>query len=137
MFQITNLIKKHLLHRLADGGPKISWEKIKEKVLGKKYELSLVLAGNALMKKLNIKYRKQNKAASVLSFPFSKTEAPLRQGSAGQGEIFINLSQKKHSPVFLFIHALLHLKGLEHSAKMEEQEQELMKQYGSRHRHRP
>ncbi len=76
MFQITNLTKREI--------PKISWKKIKEKVLGEKYELSLVLAGNALMKKLNIKYRKQNKSASVLSFPLSKKD----------GEIFINLSQK-------------------------------------------
>jgi rRNA maturation RNase YbeY len=111
VLQITNLTKKHP----PAGGPEIPWGKIKEKVLGKKYELSLVFAGNALMKKLNTEYRRKKKAASVLSFPFSKTE----------GEIFINLSQKKHSPVFLFIHALLHLKGLEHSAKMKEQEQEL------------
>lgn len=119
MFQITNLTKRKI--------PKISWGKIKEKVLDKKYELSLVLAGNGLMKKLNARYRRKNKIASVLSFPLSKKE----------GEIFINLSQKKHSPIFLFIHALLHLKGLEHSAKMEEQEQELMKRNGQRHHHRP
>jgi ssRNA-specific RNase YbeY (16S rRNA maturation enzyme) len=119
MFQITNLTRRKI--------PKIPWQKIKEKVLGKKYELSLVFAGNALMKKLNLKYRRKNKIASVLSFPLSKK----------QGEIFINLSQKKHFPIFLFIHALLHLKGLEHSAKMKEQEQELMKRYGQRHHHRP
>ena len=133
MLSITNLTKRNP----PTGGP---WQKIKEKVLGKKYELSLVLAGNALMKKLNLKYpprveertrveagRRKNKIASVLSFSFSKR----------QGEIFINLSQKKHSPVFLFIHALLHLKGLEHSVKMKGQEQELMKRYGQRHHHRP
>ncbi len=125
MFQITNLTKRKI--------PKIPWKKIKEKVLGKKYELSLVFAGNALMKKLNIKYRKQNKSASVLSFPLSKKE----------GETFINLSQKKHSPLFLFIHALLHLKGLEHSVKMESEEKKLSETFtnkiyhGSRHHHRP
>ncbi len=127
MLQITNLTKRKIT--------KIPWQKIKENVLGKGYDLSVVLAGNALMKKLNIKYRKQNKSASVLSFPLSKKEAPRLR--SGQGEIFINLSQKKHSPLFLFIHALLHLKGLEHSVKMKEQEQELMKRYGQRHHHRP
>ncbi len=123
MFQITNLTKKHP----PAGGPKIPWGKIKEKVLGRKYELSVVLAGNALMKKLNLKYRRKNKIAAVLSFPLSKKE----------GENFINLSQKQHSPLFLFIHALLHLKGLEHSVKMKGQEQKLMKRYGQRHHHRP
>ncbi len=119
MFQITNLTKKHP----PAGG---LWQKIKEKVLGKKYELSLVFGGNALMKKLNARYRKKNKPASVLSFPFSKT----------QGEIFLNLSQKRFSPLFLFIHALLHLKGLKHSAKMKSGEQKLMKLYGAEHHHR-
>ncbi|MFH0803703.1 MAG: rRNA maturation RNAse YbeY [Candidatus Tagabacteria bacterium] len=119
MLSITNLTLRRV--------PKIPFQKIKEEVLGKKYELSLVLAGNALMKKLNTEYRHKNKIASVLSFPLSKKE----------GEIFINLSQKKHSPLFLFIHALLHLKGLEHSVKMKRQEQELMKRYGQRHHHRP
>jgi ssRNA-specific RNase YbeY (16S rRNA maturation enzyme) len=120
MFQITNLTKKQV--------SKIPWKKIKEEVLGKKYELSLIFAGNALLKKLNFKYRKKNKPASVLSFPLSKTE----------GEIFINLSQKNHSPLYLFIHALLHLKGLRHSAKMEVQEEKLMKKYrhGAKHYYR-
>ncbi len=118
MLSITNLTKQKIL--------KIPWEKIKEKVLGKKYELSLVLTGDGLMKKLNKIYRKKNLPASVLSFPLSKIE----------GEIFINLSQKKHSPLFLFIHALLHLKGLKHSAKMKEQERKLLKRYGAGYYHR-
>ena len=107
MFQITNLTKRKI--------PKISWEKIKEKILGKKYDLSLVFAPNGLMKKLNSRYRRENQPASVLSFPFSKE----------QGEIFINLSQKKHPPLYLFIHGLLHLKSFKHSAKMEIMEKKL------------
>lgn len=117
MFQITNLTKQKV--------PKIPFRKIKEKVLSKKYELSLVFASNALMKKLNNRYRRKNQPAAVLSFPLS----------ANQGEIFINISQKIHSPLYLFIHALLHLKGFKHSAKMEVQENKLMKHYGARHSH--
>jgi probable rRNA maturation factor len=134
MFSITNLTKKQI--------PKILWKKIKEKVLGRKYELSLVFAGNALMKKLNARYRRKDKPASALSFPLSKSEAPrlpstkLRTSRSGQGEIFINLSQKKHSPLFLFIHGLLHLKGFKHSARMEVREQRLMKEYEKRYYHR-
>jgi len=95
--------------------PKILWERIKKEVLGKKYDLSLVFAGNTLMKKLNRQYRRKNRPASVLSFPLSKNE----------GEVFINLKQKKYSPVYLFIHALLHLKSFKHGAKMKEQEKKL------------
>ncbi len=138
MICITNLTKK----RQPFGSSKSLWQKIKEEVLGKKYDLSLVFAPNALMKKLNIWYRGKAKTAAVLSFPLSKEEAPrlpstpLRTGRSGQGEIFINLSQKKHPPLFLFIHALLHLKSFEHGAKMEEQERKLFKKYGSRYYHR-
>lgn len=118
MFQITNLTKRKI--------PKIFWRKIAEEVLGKKYDLSLVFAADTLMKKLNSQYRRKNRPASVLSFPLSKNE----------GEIFINLAQKKHTPLLLFIHALLHLKGFEHGAKMKEQEKKLMKNYGARHSYR-
>jgi ssRNA-specific RNase YbeY (16S rRNA maturation enzyme) len=118
MFQITNLTKRKV--------PKIFWRKIAEKVLGKKYDLSLVFAADTLMKKLNSQYRRKNQPASVLSFPLSKNE----------GEIFINLNQKKYPPIYLFIHALLHLKGLKHGAKMKERENKLMKEYGARHSYR-
>ncbi len=119
---ITNLTKK----RQPFSDSKILLQKIKEEVLGKKYDLSLVFTQNALMEKLNRRYRGKAKTATVLSFPLSKEE----------GEIFINLRQKEHHPLFLFIHALLHLKSFEHGAKMEEQEKKLLKKYGSRHYHR-
>ena len=143
MILITNLTKRKI--------PKIPWEKIKEEVLGKKYELSLVFGGNALMKKLNKTYRGKNKAASVLSFPLSKkSEAPRlpstslrtsRSGQSsrlrsGQGEIFINFSQKEYFPLYLFIHALLHLKGFEHNARMEVRTQQLIKKYGEKYSYR-
>ena len=118
MTQIANLTKKR--------APRIFWKKIAGGILGKKYDLSVVLAGNSLMEKLNIRYRKQNKPASVLSFPIS----------AEEGEIFINLGQKRYLPLFLFIHALLHLKGFEHGAKMKVQEQKALKKYGKKYHSR-
>ncbi len=130
MTDITNLTKK----RLPFGSSKIPWKKIKEEVLGKKYDLSVVFAPNTLMKKLNIRYRGKAKTAAVLSFSLSKEEAPRLR--SGQGEIFINIDQKKYSPLFLFIHALLHLKSFEHGAKMEEQEKRLLKKHGSGYCHR-
>jgi ssRNA-specific RNase YbeY (16S rRNA maturation enzyme) len=79
-------------------------EKIKEAILGKKYELSLVICGNALSHTLNLQYRGKDKPTNVLAFPLSKNS----------GEIFIN---RMHLDGFsleeLFIHALLHLKGME------------------------
>lgn len=119
MLQVTNLTK----HK----PPKIPWRKIKEKILGRKHRISMIFANNGLMRKLNARYRKEHKAASVLSFSISKNE----------GEIFINLGQKKHSSLLLLIHGLLHLKGFRHGCRMKSIEDKLIKQYGPRHSNRP
>lgn len=104
MLSVNNLTKKIT--------PKIPYKNIKEKILGKKYELSLVLAGEKLMANLNKTYRQKNEAANTLSFPFSKKE----------GEIFLNINNTKKEIIFLFIHSLLHLKGLKHGDYMEQKE---------------
>lgn len=112
---------------------------LKDKVLGQEYELSLVFAGKTLSHHLNATYRGQDKSTDILTFPLSKTS----------GEIFIDLvTARKEAKkfkmsftkfvVYLFIHGLLHLKGMRHGDRMEEAEKKLL--YGtsnsSGHRHR-
>lgn len=95
-------------------------KKIVNYVLGKKFDLSVVFADDALMKKLNEKYRKKTGAADVLSFPLSKTA----------GEIFINkkFKDKKYAD-YLFAHSVLHLKGFRHGKAMENEEIKLIKKF--------
>ena len=104
---------------------------IKSKVLGKKYNLSVVFIGKKAMQAVNFKYRQKNKPTDILSFPISETE----------GEIFINLDCSKTKAkefgreftnylYFIFIHGLLHLKGFEHSSRMESEEQKIRKFFG-------
>jgi len=107
-FSIKNQTKR--------AAPRAPFLKLKDKVLGKKYELSLVFVGNSLSKKLNAIYRGKDKPTNVLSFPISKSS----------GEIFIDLSFKEHSVIFLFIHGILHLKGMQHGATMEREEKKLL-----------
>lgn len=108
--------------------PVVSWIKIKEKILGKKYNLSLVFIGEKLMAKLHKKYLKKSGATTVLSFSFSKLN----------GEIFLCPKFiKKYAKLYkinygkcvekIFIHGMLHLKGFEHGAKMEKEENKLLK----------
>jgi len=118
---------------LRKGSPEKSglpFLKIKNYVLGKDYDLSLVFVGDKFSKKLNGKYRGKNKPTNILSFPISSDE----------GEIFINPHQaSKDAPLFdmdrtkfltyLFIHGLLHLKGFEHSSKMDSKEKEILKKF--------
>jgi probable rRNA maturation factor len=111
--------------------PSLPWQRIKEKVLGKKYSLTLILVGNSLSKRLNSTYRHKEKPTNVLAFPYSKTS----------GEIFLNLIKAKaEAPTFghtfrkhcafLFIHALHHLKGMRHGSKMESEERKAIKTLG-------
>jgi probable rRNA maturation factor len=111
--EITNLTKKKI--------PKFPLKEIKERVLGKNYQLSVVFARQELMRKLNKKYRGKNKATDVLSFPLSKKS----------GEIFINLKNTKNKKeiLFSFIHSLLHCRGLKHGEKMKKGELKYLKEF--------
>lgn len=104
--------------------PRVEFESLKNEILGTEYELSLVLTGPAVSKRLNKQYRGKDYPTDVLSFPLSETH----------GEIFLDLTTTaKQAPKFgmemkkfvayLFIHGCLHLIGMEHGRTMEEAEQ--------------
>lgn len=121
-FAIKNMTKGKL--------PRLPFESMKKQIMGSKYDLSLVFIGDRRSHTLNKKYRKKDAPANVLSFPLEKNA----------GEVFINTSKaKKDSKDFnmsyksfvgmLFIHALLHLKGLSHGSKMKGIEDKWKKAY--------
>lgn len=110
--------------------PRGSFAHIKNFVLGKGYTLSLVFIGDHKATTLNAQYRNKQTPANVLSFPLSKHE----------GEIFINLARarREHKKFslsyqghvqYLFIHGLLHLKGLPHGSTMDKTESELRQRF--------
>ena len=95
------------------GAGLIPYDKIANAVLGKNYELSLVVCGDDLARRMNKEYRKKNYKPNVLSFPLSRSE----------GEIFLNVraaareARRYKVPLrdrlaFLFVHGCFHLKGL-------------------------
>ncbi len=121
---ITNMTKGNPLKGLP-------FQLIKDKVLGKKYELSLVFCGPRKSRELNFKFRGKNKPTNVLSFPLSQNS----------GEIFIAPAVvKKEASKFgktfnafiaqLLIHGLFHLKGMEHGGTMEKAEAKIQKYFG-------
>ncbi|MEI6528534.1 MAG: rRNA maturation RNase YbeY [bacterium] len=121
-FQIFNKTKGKL--------PSLPFEAMKEKVLGAKYELSLVFTDSRQMKKLNTIYRNLEVPTDILSFPLSKTT----------GEIYICPSESRKMMkdfgrtydnfiAFLFIHGLVHLKGFDHGTKMEKVEKKFRKMF--------
>lgn len=110
--------------------PSIPWEKIARAVLGSEYELSLVLCGDTLARNINKKSRKKTYSPNVLSFPMTPHE----------GEILLNLRKaareaatyghSRHTHIlYLFIHGLLHLKGMDHGDTMEKSERHFLKRF--------
>ena len=95
-----------------------TWLKLKNQVLGEKYDLSFSYAESDEMRRLNKLYRQKDSFANVLSFPLSENE----------GEILINKNCQKNGGLsfYLFVHSLLHLSGLKHSQKMDKKETEIM-----------
>jgi len=100
--------------------PLIKWDVFKNKALGKKYDLSVVICTSSLSKSLNKKYRAKNKPANILSFPLNKTS----------GEIFIDINvatkeakergvNLKEQLTFLYVHGLAHLAGFRHGSRMD------------------
>ena len=103
--------------------PRLPFSLMKNSVLGKKYDLSVVIIGRKKMRGLNLKYRGKDSATDILSFALS----------GGAGEILINpdvAAEKfalsdipfRHYLGAIFIHGLLHLKGLRHGGIMEREE---------------
>jgi probable rRNA maturation factor len=124
MLNITNTTKQSPISKDSD------FVAISEKVLGKRYDLSLVFVGEKAAKKLNQDYRKGDYVPNVLSFPLSESA----------GEIFICLKKIKKecadfemTPIqyekFLFIHGCLHLKGHDHGDKMEKLEKKFIQEF--------
>lgn len=111
--------------------PRVPFVELKEKILGKKYSLSISFVGLKKIKELSTLYKGDATHTNILSFPIDKTT----------GEIVMNLPQIKkeakdfdHTPekhlYFLVIHGMLHLAGLVHGSKMEAEEKRLLKKFG-------
>ncbi|OGG51581.1 rRNA maturation RNase YbeY [Candidatus Kaiserbacteria bacterium RIFCSPHIGHO2_01_FULL_54_36b] len=110
--------------------PKIPFERMARAVLGRRFELSLVVCGDDLAQRINREHRKKDYKPNVLSFPLSKTE----------GEIFLNVREAAREArrlkvslrdrlALLFVHGCFHLKGLSHGRIMEGQEQRILRAF--------
>ena len=113
------IISRHTKGRI----PLLPFVEIKNAILGSNYDLSIVfpLQGESIA--LHKKWKNKPGPVNILSFPFEEDS----------GEIIITLSQARtEAPlygrtynnhlIFLLIHGCLHLKGMTHGAKMEQQE---------------
>jgi len=111
--------------------PSVDFHAMKNEILGKDYQLSLVFVPASKMSTLNLTYRDRKCATDILSFPLTENE----------GEIYICPSEARKESVkfdrtyanflaFLFIHGCTHLKGFDHGGTMEGHELRFRKLFG-------
>ena len=119
------------IRRQTKGGiPNLPFLQIKNAILGKDYDLSVLFPTLDLATELHIQWKKKPGPVNILSFPLEENE----------GEIILTLAQARKEArnfdrtymnhlIFLFIHGCLHLKGMTHGAKMEKEERLYYKKY--------
>lgn len=123
--------KVSILNKTKGTLPRVPFSRIKNSTLGAGYDLSLVFVTDSESRKINIKHRGKDYIPNVLSFELSDDS----------GEIFINPFEAKRQAsgfnrtyrsmiVFLYIHGLCHLKGMQHGSTMEKSEAKLRKKFG-------
>lgn len=114
----------------------MEFEKIKQDILGKEYSLSIAYVNEKKSKEINKKYRNIDKPTNVLSFSLHKD-----MGEIVLCKNVIRKELKKFDRTFeqlvgyLVIHGMLHLKGMEHSSRMEKVENKYDQKYFYRNRH--
>ncbi|MFA5095250.1 MAG: rRNA maturation RNase YbeY [Candidatus Paceibacterota bacterium] len=114
----------------------MEFEKIKQDILGKEYSLSVAFVSEKKSREINKKYRNIDKPTNVLSFALDKNEgeiilckSTIRKELKKFGRTFEQLVG------YLVIHGMLHLKGMEHSSRMERAENKYDQKYFYRNRH--
>lgn len=104
--------------------PSLPFVLIKNEILGKNYILSIAFISKPKSKKINNTYRNKNNPTNILSFPLSKKEGEiLICPDVVKGELKKFDKNFRELLVFLVIHGCLHLKGMQHSSRMEREEE--------------
>ena len=110
--------------------PVVPFLRIKETLIGKEYDLTIVFCSPEESRLRNKTYRDKDYATNILSFPLEKNS----------GEIYICLSVARRDAKkfdlsyqkflhLLVIHGILHLKGHAHGSTMEALEEQHLKRF--------
>ena len=122
----TSVSVRNMTRRVT---PRFPYAKVAEAILPH-WDISLVFVGPTEAKELNMKLRRKYYVPNVLSYELGNRS----------GEVIICLAEAKaqassyglsytHFTLYLFIHALIHLKGHPHGPTMERMERALLAQF--------
>ena len=128
--------KFSIINKTRSKIPLLPLSRIKDDILGKNYTLSFAYLSKEEIRKINKQYRNKDKPTNVLSFQLSKNSGELLLCPS-----LVKTETKKFERNFtqllgfLVIHGMLHLKGMEHSSRMEVAEKKYDQKYFHRNRH--
>ena len=106
----------------------VPFVEIKNKILGKNYDLELIFTNEKKIHTLNKMYRKINSPTDILSFPIDKKRgeificekmAKIKAKEFGREYGSTSFTTGNNFIAFLFIHGCVHLLGYDHGDKME------------------
>jgi len=124
-------MKVTIEHTTKAKPPRLPFDEIKDKIAGKRYQLTVVFVGEMRAQSLNKSYRNKSYIPNVLSFPLddSTGEIYICPSVAKKEAKNFDLSIKGYM-AFLLIHGLLHLKGHDHGDTMEKLERKYIRAFG-------
>ncbi len=98
--------------------PNLPFLKIKNDILGKDFELSIIYTSKEKNLELNKKYRSKDYIPNILTFPMSDTEGEIyiSRGIAYTQYREFDMPYDKYL-ILLIVHGCLHLKGFLHETK--------------------
>lgn len=115
--------------------PSLPFNELKNDILGKNFSCSIVFVGEKRSREFNKKYRDKDKSTNILSFCLSKTEGEMILCPAVAKREYKKFERTFPNFLgFLVIHGMLHLKGMEHSSRMDKAEQKYDQKYFYRNR---
>lgn len=103
--------------------PDVPFLNIKEKILGKKYNLSIAFISPTKAKEFNIKHRSKDYIPNTLSFSLSKDCGEIILCKSALAKEYKKFSMDLRTyTIYILIHSMLHLKGMTHGGTMEKEE---------------
>ncbi len=110
--------------------PRALFRKIADRTLPSDYKLGVVFLDSLEMKRLNLIYRNKNEPTDILSFPYDSSNGEIYISPDEARRVAPNFDRDYDNFIaFLFIHGCVHLKGYDHSAKMENIEAEIRQEF--------
>jgi len=112
--------------------PNLPFLELKNEILGEEFELSVNFVDQKTAQKLNKQHRGKDYIPNTLSFPYSETsgEIFLQLETIYQQAPEFEMSEDKYL-LYIYIHSLLHISGLDHGQKMEKLEDKYLQKYAT------